>query len=58
MPFPAGTQRGFWRGGDRHSQDKILCRDQADTLLDMSGMGGNPHERDAEEPFRNDFGNL
>src|SRR5271165_1302490 len=21
----------------------------------MSGMGGNTHERDAEEPFRNDF---
>src|SRR5205807_4764714 len=24
----------------------------------MSGMGGNTHERNAEEPFRNDFRNL
>jgi len=58
MPFPAATQRGFWRFGSRHSQDKILCGDQANTLLDMSGMAGNTHEWNAEEPFRNDLRNL
>ena len=27
-------------------------------MLDMAGMGGNTHEWNAEEPFRNDFRNL
>src|SRR5204863_9370411 len=40
--------------GNRHSRGRILCRDQANTLLDMPQMGGNIYERNPEEPFRND----
>jgi hypothetical protein len=58
MFFPAASQPGFWHFGNMHTQDKILCGDQANTLLDISRMGGDTHERDAEETFRNDLGNL
>src|SRR5437867_4259375 len=58
MFFPAASQPRFWHFGNRHIQDKILCRDQANTLLDMSRMGGNIYERNPEEPFRNDVRNL
>src|SRR6267154_5849760 len=58
MFFPAASQPGFWHFGNRHTQDKILCRDQANALLDMSRMSGNAHEWNAEEAFRNNFRNL
>src|SRR6266403_977245 len=58
MFFPAASQPGFWHFGNRHPRDKILCRDQANALLDMSRMSGNAHEWNAEETFRNDFRNL
>jgi len=57
-PFPTTIQPGFWRSGNRLSKDKILCRNYGDTWLDMSRMGGNTQKWNAEETFRNDFGNL
>src|SRR5258708_38069373 len=50
---PASIRPGF-----QHSQDEILCRDQANPLLDMAKMGRNTHKRNAEEPFRSHFRNL
>jgi len=45
-------------GGSRHAQDKFLYGDQANRFLDMPGMNGNPGERNAEEPFRDNICNF
>ncbi len=44
--------------GSSYAQNKVSCRDQPNTLLNVSRMGGDAQERNAAEPFRNNLCNF